>query len=81
MNLYKKSKNSSSDKLNKSNYELNQELNNYSLLNDEININNKKEISKAVKNFYEKQKQSGYSSIINKNNNRYYKAGKSSSIK
>ena len=81
MNLYKKSKNSSSDKLNKSNYELNQELNNYSLLNDEININNKKEISKAVKNFYEKQKQLGYSSIINKNNNRYYKAGRSNSIK
>ena len=81
MNLYKKSKNSSSDKLNKSNYELNQELNNYSLLNDEININNKKEISKAVKNFYEKQKQFGYSSIINKNNNRYYKAGRSNSIK
>ena len=81
MNLYKKSKNSSSDKLNKSNYELNQELNNYSLLNDEININNKKEISKAVKNFYEKQKLLGYSSIINKNNNRYYKAGRSNSIK
>lgn len=81
MNLYKKRKNSSSDKLNKSNYELNQELNNYSLLNEEININNKKEISKAVKNFYEKQKLLGYSSIINKNNNRYYKAGKSSSIK
>jgi hypothetical protein len=79
--LYKRSKNLSSDKLNKSNYDLNKELRNSSFINDEININNKKEISRAVKNFYEKKKQSGYSFIINKNNNRYYKAGRSNSLK
>ena len=33
-------------------------------------------ISQVVKNFYLKQKNNGYSSLINKNNNRYYKIGR-----
>ncbi len=81
MNFYRKSKNASSDKLNKRYYKINKELSNYSLINDEINMNNKKEIGQAVKKFYEKQKQLGYSSIINKKNNRYYKSIRHISIK
>ena len=33
-------------------------------------------ISQVVKNFYQKQKNIGYSSLINRNNNRYYKIGR-----
>ena len=33
-------------------------------------------ISSVVKNFYLKQKNTGYSSLINRNNNRYYKIGR-----
>ena len=33
------------------------------------------EISQAVKDFYKRQKELGYSSFVNKNNNRYYKLG------
>ena len=39
------------------------------------------EISQAVKNFYMKQRQMGYASIVNKNNNCYYKLGKGSFFK
>ena len=48
---------------------------------DEIKRIEKMEISQAVKNFYNKRKKSGYSSIVNKNNNRYYKVGRNSFCK
>ena len=64
MNFYRKSKNPSSNKLNKSYYKINKELSNYSLINDEININNKKEIGQAVKKFYDRDS-GGHNDHIN----------------
>ena len=80
--MYKRRENSSSiDKnIKRDNYEQKMELSNFSLIYDEINIVNKMKISGIVKKFYEKHKKSGYSSIINKNNNRYYKQRRSASL-
>lgn len=82
IDLYKRRENSSSidKKIKRDNYEQKMELSNFSLINDEINIVNKMKISGIVKKFYEKHKKSGYSSIINKNNNRYYKQRRSASL-
>ena len=44
-----------------------------SLKNKDLKQKAKKDISQVVKNFYLKQKTNGYTSIINRHNNRYYK--------
>ena len=51
------------------------------LYDDEVKKKDKLEISQAVKDFYKRQKELGYSSFVNKNNNRYYKLGKSCFLK
>ena len=57
---------------------INRDNDNNTLLNSEIKMKDKIEISQIIKNFYNKQKKSGYSSFINKNNNKFYKVGKNS---
>ena len=55
---------------------INREIENNILLNSDIKMKEKIEISQAIKNYYNKQKKSGYSSLVNKNNNKFYKVGK-----
>ena len=58
-------------------FEMKGKYENKNILLDNVKKNNKTPISQIVKNFYKKQKEAGYSSIVNKNINRYYKVGKS----
>jgi hypothetical protein len=51
------------------------------MCDDEVKKKDKLEISQAVKDFYKRQKELGYSSFVNKNNNKYYKLGKSCFLK
>ena len=44
--------------------------------NDRFKKRNKLELTQAVKNFYRKQKEIGYSSVVNRKNNRYYQLGR-----
>ena len=76
-----KKKENLSPKMNriKSNFDISMEIEKKGLKNDYIRKGNF-EISQAVKDFYIKQKKMGYSFIVNKNNNRYYKLGKKSFI-
>jgi hypothetical protein len=50
------------------------------MVNDSLKNSDKQKanaaISQIVKNFYLKQKNIGYKSLINKHNNRYYKLGR-----
>ena len=45
---------------------------------DKFKKRNKLEITQAVKNFYRRKKEIGYSSVINKKNNKYYQLGRNS---
>ena len=72
-----KKKENSSAKINqrRNNYNISMEIENKGFKN-EMKRNGNFEISQAVKNFYLKQKNKGYTSIVNKYNNKYYKLGK-----
>ena len=56
------------------------DMNNESVKNKEIKQKANAAISQVVKNFYIKQKNIGYTSLINKYNNRYYKINLGKSI-